>query len=501
MRSAALLLMVATLLARVVGYLRDAYVAWAFGAGPVTDAYVAAFTLPDFLLYLLAGGAISVAFIPLYTRYVAENKPDEANRLYSIVISTLVVAFIVAVIVGEMFAGAFVAWWFPGFTAEQVALCTWLTRLLLPQPVFFMIGGVASAVQQSQRQFLLPAVAPIVYTIFIILGGVLLSRQMGIAALAVGATTGAFAGPFLLNALGARQAGVRFRFAIDTAHPGFRQWLRMSIPLMIGVSVVAADDWILRSFASGGGGDITRLNYAKRLLFVPIGVLGQAAGVASLPFFARLWSEKKLDEFGRLVNRSVTKLGSACILATAWMVAVALPLTDLAFRRGRFTQEDTQATAMLVSVFAFALFFWAVQGLYARAFFAAGNMVTPMAAGTLVTLISIPVYWWLSLRMGALGLALASNLAILFHTLVLAVLLRARGVVPTGGLDWAELGKALVAGVIAGWLAAKALGAVPLSGSRADAALQLGMATLTWSAGALGILWLMRAELLKKIRG
>jgi putative peptidoglycan lipid II flippase len=500
MRSAALLLMVATLLARVVGYVRDAYVAWAFGAGPVTDAYVAAFTLPDFLLYLLAGGAISVTFIPLYTRYMAEKRETEAQRLFSIVISVLLVAFGVAVVFGEIFAREFVAWWFRGFTPEQVELCTKLTRLLLPQPVFFLIGGVASSVQQSQRQFLIPAVAPIVYTVFIILGGVLFSGRLGIAALAVGATVGAFAGPFLLNAVGARHGGVRFRFRFEPSDPGFREWLRLSIPLMVGVSVVAADDWILRSFASGGGGDITRLNYAKRLLYVPIGVLGQAAGVASLPFFARLWGEKKFDDFARTVNNSVTKLGSVCLLATAWMVVAALPLTDLAFRRGRFSFQDAHETATLFLAFSFALVCWAVQGLYARAFFASGDMMRPMIAGTAITVASIPFYWWLGQRMGALGLVVASDIAIFAHTAVLALMLQVRGLVPLGGLNWPEAGKATVAGVVAGLLGYYAGGAIPLDGSRTATVLNLTMVSLTWAAGALAVLWMTRADLLRSLR-
>src|SRR5437667_3702116 len=110
----------------------------------------------------------------------------------------------------------------------------------------------------------------------------------------------------------------------------------MSIPLMLGVSVVAADDWILRRFASSSLGDITRLNYAKRLLQVPIGVLGQAVGLASLPFFARLYSEKRLEDFAKTVNNSVSRLGAISLLATSWMIVVSLPLVDLAFRRGKF---------------------------------------------------------------------------------------------------------------------------------------------------------------------
>ena len=493
--SAAVLLMVATLLSRLVGYLRDAYVAYAFGAGPLTDAYIAAFTLPDFLLYLFAGGSISVTFISLLTRYQAEGCEEEASRAFSVIVTVMVVAFCVAVAIGEVFTPQFVRVWFPGFTPAQSDLCIKLTRILLPQPVFFLIGGVVSAAQQTNRQFLIPALAPIVYTVFIILGGVLFSRQIGIASLAVGATAGALAGPFLLNAIGAAQAGIRYRFNFSPRHPVFREWLWMSLPLMLGVSVVAADDWILRIFASSSVGDITRLNYAKRLLQVPIGVLGQAVGLASLPFFARLYNENKHEEFARSVNNSVHRLGAICLLATSWMMVTAYPITNIAFQRGRFSSADTTVTAFFFLCFAPSLIFWAVQGLYARAFYAAADMIRPMAAGTLITLLSVPVYWSMHNQIGTAGLVVASNLAIFTHTAVLAIMLHHRGMVSLAGLNWKELGKALLAGVVA-YLAAALIGnAFPFTVSRISALANLGMVTITWLGAAAAMLWLLKSEL------
>ncbi|MBI2681860.1 MAG: murein biosynthesis integral membrane protein MurJ [Acidobacteriales bacterium] len=494
--SAAMLLMAATMLSRVVGYLRDAYVAWAFGAGPITDAYIAAFTLPDFLLYLFAGGSISVTFISLFTRYIAEEREDEAARVYSIIVSVMVAVFVVVIAAGEVYAAEFVRWWFPGFTSDQAALCTWLTRILLPQPVFFLIGGVVSAVQQTRRRFLLPAIAPIVYTVFIILGGVLLSDRMGIASLAVGATAGAFVGPFVLNAIGAHRTGIRYRFSLDISHPGFRQWLWMSIPLMLGVSIVAADDWILRYFASGLEGDITRLNYAKRLLQVPIGVLGQVVGLASLPFFAKLHSEKKFEEFAAAVNLTVSRLGAVCLLATSWMIAAAAPLTFLAFKRGRFSADDSHATAYYFLFFALSLVFWAVQGLYARAFYAAADMWRPMIAGTLITLLSLPVYAALFARYGVIGLVAASDFAIFAHTAVLAVMLHVRGMVRLSGLEWSTLAKPVLAGAIAVIIADYAGRAVPFAATYSSALAHLGFITMTWASAALGLLWVMGVNLL-----
>lgn len=498
--SAAVLLMVATMLSRVVGALRETYVAWAFGAGPITDAYVAAFTLPDLLNYMASGGAISISFIAIYTRYIAEKREEAASHAFSVIVSVMAVGFIVLVALAELATPTFVRWWFPGFTAEQQELCIRLTRILLPAQLFFLVGGVVAAVQQTRRQFLIPAFAPIIYTVFVIAGGVLFSGQIGITSLAVGALAGSFAGPFLANAFGAAKTGIGFRFRFLPRDPAFREWLWMSVPLMLGVSVIVADDWIMRYFASSGEGAITRINYAKRLLQVPVGILGQAVGVASLPFFARLYTERKFDQYAATVNNSITKLASLSLLASAWMIAAALPIVDIAFRRGRFSAEDAFETATYFAFFAMALVFWSVQGLYARAFYAAGQTVRPMVAATLVTLASLPIYGVLYRDFGVVGLAAASNIAIFLHTATLAVMLNAAGLVPLSGLGWREVLKAVAVGLLALVLSRWAGQAFPYGQGQWLMAGRLAMVSLTWLAATLGGLWLTRSSLLQLLR-
>jgi len=494
--SAALLLMLAMLASRMMGYVREAYIAWAFGAGPTTDAYVAAFTLPDFLFYLVAGGSISITFVAMFSRYLAEDKEDVAERVMSIVVTTLVAFFGVLVLLGIWLAPRFVPWWFPGFNHQQVQLCVELTRILLPAQIFFLVGGVVSAVLQTHRRFLLPAMAPLIYTAAIIAGGVTLSGRIGIASLAWGAVVGSFAGPFLLNGAGALRTGMRYRPSFDITHPGFREWLWKSIPLMLGVSLVVADDWILRYFASEAAGDITRLNYAKRLLQVPIGVLGQAVGVASLPFFARLFSERKMAEFAVTVNRSISRLAALCLLATSWMVAAALPIVEIAFQRGHFHHVDAQQTAIYFGWFSLALVFWAVQGLYARAFYAAHDMWRPMTAGTVVTLISLPIYWFMFHHHGVVGLAVASNIGIFMHTVTLAVMLHQQELARLGGLNWRELGKGAAVAVLAGVIAWAAGHGFPHTGGFWGALVFLVLISVTWAAAAAAGLFFTRSELL-----
>jgi putative peptidoglycan lipid II flippase len=352
----------------------------------------------------------------------------------------------------------------------------------------------------SHRLFLLPAFGPLIYNVFIIAGGVVAGRQMGIASLAFGALAGSVAGPFLINAIGAAKIGTGYRPSFDLKNSAFRDWVRLSIPLMLGVSLVTADDWILRYFASSGIGDIARLNYAKRLFAVPIAILGQAAGQASLPFFSRLFGEKKFTEFAATVNASVYRITAASLLLTGWMMAIALPLIDLVYRRGHFTFADSESTAIYFFWFSLSLALWSCQALYARAFYASSNTLTPMVASSLITIASLPLYKLLFHTLSVTGLAVASDIGITANALAIAVLLHIRGMVPLGGLNWKELGKSALVGVISGGLSYEVMRTITLDGSRRADLLALALGSLTWAAAVAAGLWLLQSELPADLR-
>jgi putative peptidoglycan lipid II flippase len=502
--SATLLLMGTVMLSRVIGYVREAYIAYAFGAGSQTDAYVAAFTLPDWLNYIVAGGAASITFISIYTRFLAEKRDADARKTFSVVITVMSTVMIIGTIITEIFTPQFVRWMFRGFTPEQVTLTVHLTRILLPAQIFFYVGGVVSAVLLSHRLFLFPALGPLLYNVLIILGGVVGGHHFGIASLAYGAVAGAIAGPFLASVLGAVRIGTGYRPSFDVGNPAFREWVRLSIPLMLGVSLVTADDWILRHYAARGIGDISHLNYAKRLFAVPIAVLGQATGQASLPFFARLFNEKRLKEFATTVNDSVYRVAALSFLATGWMMAAAFPLIDLVYRRGRFLVSDTQTTAIYFFWFSLSLALWSAQGLYARAFYAAGDTLTPMVAVTVITSASLPIYSLLFHKYGVVGLAFASDIGIGANLLALAWLLHYRKMVSLATLRWDELGKSALTAVVAGGISLEVAKSVtPLiagQGSRAADLLQLGLISVTWAAATAAGLWILKSQLPNDLR-
>src|SRR5437588_4250971 len=496
--------MLAVMASRVIGYAREAYIAFAFGAGPQTDAYVAAFTLPDFLNYIVAGGAASITFISIYTRFLAEKRDADAQKTFSIIITVMTAVMIVGTILTEIFTPQFVRWFVKGFSPDKIELCVHLTRILLPAQIIFYVGGVFSAVLLSHRLFLFPAFGPLIYNVFIILGGVIGGRHFGVASLAYGALAGSFVGPFLASVIGATRIGTGYRPSFDITNSAFREWVRLSVPLMLGVSLVTADDWILRHYAASGIGDIARLNYAKRLFTVPIAVLGQATGQASLPFFARLFNEKRLKDFADTVNDSVYRVSAASFLATGWMMAAALPLIDLVYRRGRFLFSDTQTTAIYFFWFSLSLALWSAQGLYARAFYAAGDTLTPMVAVTIITAASLPIYSILFHAFGVVGLAWASDIGIGANLLALAWLLHYRKLVSLRTLRWDELGKSALIGVVAGGISLEVVKSVTpfvsAHGSRVGDLLQLGLISVTWAAATAVGLWLLRSQLPNDLR-
>ncbi len=461
--------MVSAFLSRIIGLVRIKYIAWLFGSGTQADAFNAAFVLPDMISYFLVGGAASITFVTILTRYRETGREDDGQRSLSVILTTMYLVLGAAILLGEIFAPWYVHWWFDGFDAGKAALCVRLTRILLPAQLCFFAGGVFGAVLLVRKQFSVQAVTPLIYNLGTIAGGLLLVHRLGVSSLAIGTLAGAFLGPFLLNAIFARRAGTRYRFLLDWRDPGLREWARLSLPLMVGVSLVSADGWIIAHFASKTGGEVSLMTYAKQLFTAPMAMLAQAAGAASMPFFASLWSKQRRYEFATGVADSVSRVAALGLLAASAMVALAAPLVELLFSGGRFSVADARQCAGYFAVFSISLFLWSAQAIYARAFYAAGNTFLPMAAGTLITLVSLPIYYSLYHGLGAMGLAVASDLGIAMQTVALAVLLHQRRMVSLASLDYAEMGRCLLAavvsgagvGVLFGWLGGVASQAMP----------------------------------------
>lgn len=421
------IVMASVLLSRLLGFFREWTVARQIGSNAVTDAYYAAFTLPDFLNYLVAGGSLSLTFIPVFAQYVAANREEEGWRVFSTVITFMGLVLAGLVLIAEIYAPQLVAFIAPGFNPAEKARVVFLTRLMLPAQLCFYLGSILSAVQYAKAQFVVPSLAPVIYNLGIILGGILLSSRIGITGFAVGVLAGAITGNFVLQVYGAGRAGARFGPNLDLRHPGFRLFLKLAIPIMLALSLVFTDDWIVRWFGSYlEPASITWLSYAKTLMRVPLGVVSQAVGVASFPFLAQLYSEKKFEALNRTLNSTLKGVILLLVPLSALTIAQSSPLVYFVFSHTRLRGPDLQATASTLAFFSIGMFAWGVQNILARGFYATRDTFTPAVVGTTLTFFNLPVYWLLVRHEQHLGLALASSCGIIMYTVVLFILLKRR---------------------------------------------------------------------------
>lgn len=421
---AALIMVSSVFMSRILGYVRDAVIAYTQGANAGTDAYFAAFTIPDFLNYLLAGASLSITFIPIYAAYLSRDEAREGNRAFSSIFCILTSVFFILIAVGMVFAEKLIPLIAPGFQGEQIALTARLTRIVMPAQIFFYTGGLFMAVQYARGKFLIPALAPLIYNGGIIAGGLLLGRRLGMEGFAWGVLAGSFVGNFLLQMIGAYASGLRITLNFDSRHPGFREFIRLSLPIMLGFSLVFVDEWMSRIFGSFlVAGAITWLNNARRLAQVPIGVFGQASGVASYPFLAEQAAQGKVRAMFNDLSAALDWVffSSSCAACLAYLFSREIVL--VVFQRGAFNINDTVHTASALSFFALGVPFWCAQNIVARGFFAMKDTITPTIVGSVTWLLTLPLYYFLMVRYGVIGLAAASTAGIIVHSMSLYVFL------------------------------------------------------------------------------
>ncbi len=476
---AAIVVSAGVLLSRVLGQIREMIFAAMLGADGGTDVYVAAFTIPDFLNYLLAGGFLSITFIPIFARYMADDDEQGGWGALTAIIRPLAIGITVLVVIGWFAAPSVVSALFD-FDAEQIADTVRLTRIVLPAQIFFVLGALYSAVQYAKGQFVIPTLAPIIYNLGIIIGGVAFAVVTGTPdpeGFIWGALAGAFVGNFAVQFWGAKRAGMQWIPGTGWRHPALPEYLRIALPLMIGQSIVVLDETFMRVFGSRvGDATATHLQYARRTMLVPVGALAQAAGVAAYPFLARLFAEGRHREMADTVDRALRYVTVVSIAATGLFVALTQPIIRTLFERNEFEPSDTAATAGALFFYAFAIPVWGGLQVVTRAFYARREMWTPVFIGTGATVAAIPLYLLLQPEFGINGVALASTLSLaVYMTALLVVWYRSVGrtgrlrnvaeapmrsipvvVVAAGGAfgaSWvvqSALGAGWVAGVVAG---------------------------------------------------
>lgn len=384
------LMMATVLLSRILGVARDAIISHYFGRGPQTDAYNAAFTVPDLLFYLLQSGALSSTIVPILTEYRQLGKEKSADKVVGIVASVIFVFIGLLICLMWINARALTVWLNPGFVSSTVDLAVPLTRVLLPAQLFFFLGGLLMGVLYSRKQFLIPALGPVIYNAGIILGGVVLRHWLGIHGLVWGAIGGAFLGNFLLPYLAVSRLGVRIRPSFDVRHPAAMKVWRMLLPIGLGVSLPNIDQMVNKAFASYlGPGDTTAVMNGYRLMLLPIGVFAQAMALAVFPTLSGQAAEKNMPAMRRTMNQSLRNILFLTVPASALMFLLAEPVITFLLQSGKYTHADTLVTASALRSLSLGIFAWSCQSLLTRGFYALQNSKVPVISGAIVSVLFV----------------------------------------------------------------------------------------------------------------
>ena len=471
------------LLSRLLGLGRDALIAGLIGRNQESDLYFQAFLIPDFLNYLIAGAFLTITLIPILSRHLEAGDDGAANRAFTAVLRFVAIATLTLTALMWLFAEQLVTLVFPEVAGHHDRLVD-MTRIILPAQVFFVVGAILMAVQYTHKRFLFPALAPLIYNLGIISGGLLglLSGDPSPEAFLWGALAGAFVGNFAIQALGARRTGTWL--ARPRRGESFvREYLVLAVPLMVGQSVAVLDEQFVRFFGQVEEGATAALSFARRLNMVPVGVIAQAAGVAAFPFLAGLAARGDDDALVATTARAARNTVFIAAGAAAALVVLAGPAVRLIYRYGQFTSADADIVSSLLVIYGFSIPAWGLHQIVVRHFYAKRKMWTPVVIGTAFTVIAVPVWLGLHAAMGVRGFALASTLVISGYAL--AMLLAwgrdsgwsaVRSLIPSLARGSAA---ALVAG-FAAWPLVEALsGAGPSSAGNSFVTLVVGSLTVT----------------------
>lgn len=420
-------------LSRAMGLVREQIIGRTLGASREADIYFASFTLPDFLNYLLAAGALSIVFIPIFLAHLQRGDHDRGWESFSVIANFIVLTGTVGIGLLMIFARPLAALVAPGFTdPSDVDTLVRLTRIVLPAQFFHVIGGLLSAALQAQNLHALPAMAPLVYSAGIIVGGLVGAQYpaLGADGFAWGVLVGSVLGPFGLPLYGCLKTNMRWApLLFSFRNADLRRYLWLSVPIMIGFSIVVVDEWIVKNQASYlGAGTLSYLQYGRTLMKVPIGVFGMAAGVAAYPTISGLVAAGSVVDAYALLCRAVRLMLVLTFAAQVCLTIAGFEAVYLVWGlfANRFTVADARETATILTYLCLGLSGWAAQTVISRGFYALESTWLPTLVGTTIAAIMAPVYMVLRQQAGAIGLAVASSMAIMAYVLLLGWLQRRR---------------------------------------------------------------------------
>lgn len=390
---------IAVMFSRLLGLIREQVFAYFFGAGFLYDAYVVAFRIPNVLRDLFAEGALSAAFVKVFTDYQIEKGEKAAWHLAGLVINGLAVIMSVICIVGIIFSSQFVNLVADGFSPEKAALATTLTQIMFPFILLVALAAVAMGVLNTKGVFGIPASASTVFNIVSMIVGLCLaywlsgggwlgtapdasgipgaSAQWAIIGMAIGTLIGG-ASQFLMQVPSLFKVGFRFLPVLSFTDEGVKRVMALMAPAIIGTSAVQINVLINTYFVSGIDGAQGWLSYSFRLMQFPIGLFGVAVGTAAIPVLSRLAKEGKTVEFRDTLSSSMNLVFLMTIPAACGLIVLGEPIVRLIYEHGKFTSTATTMTAFALAGYSVGLAGYAAIKVVSPAFYAMNDAKTPM---------------------------------------------------------------------------------------------------------------------------
>ena len=425
--------MAAFLLSNVTGLIREVLVSRAFGTGSEIDAFNAALNVSNIVFYLMAGGALASAFLPTYADFLTRGDRRGADELASAVGSWVGLLLLGVSLIAFVFAPPLVERVIaPGFGPEQQVITVALLRILLLSPTIFGLSGLVMGILNAHQHFLLPALAPSLYWLGIILGVLFLAPRMGIYGLAWGAVLGALL-HLMIQLPGLRGIHPNYRLSLGRANPAVREVVRLMAPRLIGQASVQVNVLVNTILASAQPeGSLTSLAKAWMVMTVPEVVIAQAIGIAALPTFAAQASQGELGQLRASLADTLRGMFFLSLPASLGLILLAKPLVTILFQRGDFTAHSTDLVSWALIFYSAGLVSHSMVEVLSRAFYAIHDTLTPvltsLAAMSLNVVFSLGFSFlftrWEWMPHG--GLALANSLATTLEMLALTVIIARR---------------------------------------------------------------------------
>lgn len=422
--SAATIIMGATLASALLGLIRTRLLIQFFYADKaVVDVFWAAFRLPDMIFQIIIVGALSSAFIPVFSRYLG-NK-EESNLIASSMINAVMVIMMLLTVLVIIFAYPLSRLIAGGFDESQLTLMANLTRIMATAQLFFGFSSFLTGVIQSHKRFLIPALSPVLYNLGIIIGILVFGKTLGIYGAAIGVVIGA--GLHLLAQLPlARKLGFHYRLAWDGKHGAVKEMSHLMLPRVLTLSLIQIEATAIVTFSSWlSPGTVTIISIAQQLANLPVRLIGIPIGQASLPFFTKITSKNDLLALATMVNNTILEMLYLALPASVIVLVLRIPLVRLAYGADSFPWAETVLTGKLVAILAISIAARSLTHVLVRVFYSLHNTTTPFLTNLLSTItnIGLSYYFLFVLKSGVLGMAFAITVASIIETIILTSLL------------------------------------------------------------------------------